>query len=230
MLWSDLGGSASHEEQKNFIKQPQSYDAGQASWILSLCCCKHHYCQLQCIGRYFPTSSLLMNSLELSHVLEEGPDIYVPGPWLMAGSVWLWKQLLIKQKFPAEQTKRILSSPFLTIQLYAFCWANLSSTNSSSRCTALAHSCVDVPREIMGTMREKFFFKWFNWPSIKLIDKEPHNHQCSQSLKGLISVPNMFSCKTSFTGDSQISILHSPSEHFLFLSLDQWRDHSEAIQ
>lgn len=230
MLWSDLGGSASHKEPKSFIKQPQSYDAGQASWILSLCCCKHHYCQLQCIGRHFPTSSLLMNSLELSHVLEEGPDIYVPGPWLMAGSVWFWKQLLIKQKFPAEQTERILSSPFLTIQLYAFCWANLPSINSSSRCTALAHSCIDVPREIMGTMREKFFFKWFNWPSVKLIDKSHIIISALSLWKVWFQVPNTFACKTAFTGDNQIFTLHSSSEYFLFLNLDQWRDPSKIIQ
>ena len=47
-----------------------------------------------------------------------------------------------------------------------------------------------IPGKSWGQMREKFF-KWFNWPSIKLIDKEPHNHQCSQSLKGLISVQHL---------------------------------------
>lgn len=57
---------------------------------------------------------------------------------------------LNRNSLPNKQ-KESFFSPFLTIQLYAFYSANLSSTNSSSRCTALAHTCIDDPREIMGT-------------------------------------------------------------------------------
>lgn len=107
------------------------------------------------LGATFPTPPSSQTVWSSATALEEGPDIYVPGPWLMAASVWFWKQLLIKQKSPAEQTKKNLFFPIFAHTVTCLGW----------------NRTVLLDKSLLGKFQQRMH--WFGL----------HLHWCSQGLK-----------------------------------------------